>query len=178
MLKSKIFPFIALMLSLRSLLSGEALYEPCSLPDRVNYFINCFAERQKANKLTLVTKDGIGDCGLEKVALMFDYYGVLDLPTARRLILGVVTSFLQEINQEEKLRCFFPVFPLNLDEVSIQIRLRNDDCGFVYPYLGNIASISIIDGVITYGTINSYSYEVEALRRETYHQAGQLSTPR
>lgn len=180
-MKQVFLPFILLILLVQSVVVAEALYEPCSLPDQVNYFVNCFAERQKANKLILVTKDGENDdcdCCLERVALMFDYYDTVDLNTARSLILGLVTSFLQEINKQEKLKKFFCVFPLNLDEISIQIRLRNEHCGFIYPSLGNIASISIIDGVITYGTLNSYTYEVDTLRRETYNQATQLSTPR
>lgn len=170
---------VTLMLVFNHLLLAEALYEPCSLPDQVNYFINCFAERQKANKLTLVTKDGEIDeccCCLERVGLMFDYEAELSIPTARQLILGVVTDFLQEINLQEKLKKHFCVFPLNLDEISIQIRIVHG-CGF-YPYLGNISSISIMDGMITYGTINSYSYEYDVLRRETYDQALHLSTPR
>lgn len=180
-MKSWFLSFLICLLALHRFISAEALYAPCSLPDQVNYFVNCFADEQlKSNQLTLVTKNGEwGECcKLEKIALMFDYFDTLDLMTARKMILGITTRFLQEINKQDKLKCFFENFPLSLDNISIQIRMRNEHCGFVYPVLGNIASISIDSGFITYGTMNSYTYKIDTLRRESYDQAVQLSTPR
>lgn len=190
-MKTFIFSLMIFISAVRTTASADCLYESDNyIPDQVNCFINAFAERQKqTHNLILATKEGETccyfidccfqntGCCLEKIALMFDYFGVVDLPQARQLTLGLVTSFLQEINVQEKLKCFFCTFPLGLDQISIHIRMRND-CEFKYPYLGNIASISMIDGMITYGTINSYTYQVDVLRRETYDQALQLSAPR
>lgn len=173
-------------------LRAECLYAPCCLPDQVNYFLNSFAEKQKqASGLVLVTKNGESErdccfdfccdfyyeCKLDKIALIFDYFGEINLATARHLILNTVTSFLHEINQQEKVKPFFCKFPLSMDQISIQIRIRNESCRF-YPYLGNISMITIDDGSIIYGTINSYTNQVDVLRRETYEEAVQLSTPR
>jgi len=144
------------------------------IPYEVNCFLNRFAEEQKtANKLILVTKDVNGRCGIENIALIFDYHGSLDFPAARQLIVSILTSLLQEVNNQPKLRCCFVTFPLTIENLSVRIRVRSE-CLF-YPFLGNIASIIAADGLIYYGTLNSYTYEVDTLRFESYVQAAKVA---
>ncbi len=153
----------------------DALTPICGLPAAIERVLNCFVMQLQNEKLVLVAKNSDGECGIDRVSLFFDLYDTVDIPAARRLIVPIVSGLLQDFNGQEKLRGYFNTFPLTYEQVVIQIRVRSKRCGFVYPVLGNITFIAAMDGTVTYGTLNSFTYEVDSLRTETYRQALQLS---
>lgn len=167
---------LLLLVMLPCLLAADVLTAPCSIPPELDYFLNCFLEAQRSKGLIPVTKNAEGECEIEKISLLFDYFGVLDIPSARRLIVDVVISLLQKLNTQEKLYKYFACPPLTVDNLDIRIRIRTDHCGFVYPKLGNIAYVTAIDGIISYSTLNSYTYEINNLRMEPFSKALQFSS--
>jgi hypothetical protein len=106
--------------------------------------------------------------GIVQIGLMFDYFGEVDIAAARRLITSVVDSLVDRINKDKKMAPYFLCYPISINQISVRIRIRRDECGFYYPPLGNVAYISAIDGMIYYGTLNSYTYEIDNLRTEPY----------
>lgn len=150
----------------------DALMPVGGMPPALNYFLNCYASGLAFENLVLVAKDSEeGECGLELVGLIFDYFDDLNLPEARSLIVHLMVGLIKGINGKEKLTALFNRSSITEDQVSVRIRVRPKHCGFIYPVLGNIAYISAMDGVINYGTMNSFTYEIESLRVEPYKQA-------
>jgi hypothetical protein len=141
------------------------------MPDKLEYALNCFVNGLNIPNLKFVDKNAYGDCGIEKVDLLFDLYDDVAIPRARELILQIVNALLGEINLNEKLKCYFKSLPLKVDQLVIRIRVEPTRCGFTYPQMGNIAYISAIDGLITYSTRNSFTYELDNLHLESYSQA-------
>lgn len=115
---------------------------------------------------------------VERIHLNFDSYSHPDLPGARSLILSIVNGLLTNINSNERIRPLFITHPFPIENVEVRIKFvsKNDD--FTYPKLGNIAYVSIVDGIISYETLNSYNYQIEHLRSEDYPQAQLLEDRR
>lgn len=175
-MRPRILSFFILMIAFRSFLVANV--PTCSaLPNAIEYLLNCFAEEQKNKNLVLVAKISDVDacCRITKLGFLFDLDGMVDIPAGRSLITGVVTNFLNTINSNEKLRPYLTTSYFTEKNVVIRIRIRNKNCGFFYPYLGNIAYISAMDGAIIYDTINSYTYDLDLLRMENFVEALQLS---
>lgn len=164
------------------LLAGMGLFADHStgyrnLPNLVDYALNCFASEQKSQNLNLVNKIfDVDDWGnITRLGYLFDLYDTtLDIPRARNMITGIVTSFVDRISQNEKLKPYLHCFTEK--NVVVRIRLRNDQCGFIYPKLGNVAYVSAIDGIVVYDTLNSYTYDLDTLQVENYTSA--ISLPR
>lgn len=171
--------FMVLMFLWAGNLAAQSLSPSCGcgLPEKLNYYLDCFAEEEQHKEgLELVAKNGEwGECGLERILLLFDYYGILDIEHGRRLMLAVVDDFLKAINEAKGVGACFVNFPLTTKDIEVRIRTRQRDCGFVYPYLGNVAFILFSDDILTYGTMNSYSYTLETLSREPYDIAHRLA---
>lgn len=156
-------------------LTGD-IPKPSALPDAVEYALNCFAEEQTAKNLILVSKISDVDhcCRIQKLGFLFDLYDNVNILTARSLVTGLMASFLETIHRNEKLT-YYLADPFTEKNVVIRIRARNARCGFIYPRLGNIAFISAVDGIIIYDTINSYTYDLDTWRMESYADAIRLS---
>lgn len=151
--------------------AADALIPICGLPITLDYYLNCFVDNLHIEKLVLVAKNSEGECGIEKVGLLFDYFGRIDLLGARRLIVPLVSGLADTINANKNLCKYFATFPITVDQIVIRIRVRPPHCGFVYPVLGNVVLITAIDSTVSYGTLNSFNYEIDNLRTETYLQA-------
>lgn len=152
----------------------DALQPVCGMPAQLNYALDCFVIGLNIDHLVLVAKNVTGDCGIEQIELLFDYFETLDIPRARELIVPLVTGFLESINARVKLKPFFECFPITEDQVSIRIRVRPKRCGFIYPVPGNIAAVTAGDGMVRYDTINSFTYGIDTLRIERLKQAQDL----
>lgn len=172
-----IYHFGIFLLCLRGVLAAEGLGS-CGIPSEVEYFLNRFGEEQeqKNKSLVLVAKNVEGECGIEKIGLLFDYYDTFDLSKARHLVVSIVEDLLREVNSQEKLRPFFAECSLTINDVVVRIR-HQKGCEFVFPALGNIVYITAIDGLILYGTLNSYTLEIDNLRTEPYSQALKMVSP-
>lgn len=159
-----------LFIMIPNLLISEMLTSPCSIPIELDYVLDCFLEEQTHKELIPVIKNAEGECGIERVSFLFDYFGTLNISSARRLILDTTKTLLDKLNAKDKvLNPFFAAcFPLTADNIVIRIRVRTNECGFIYPKLDNIAYVTLIDGFISYGTLNSFTYEIDNLRIETY----------
>jgi len=149
---------------------------PCHLPGSLVYAINCFAETQVENHLELVRVTAPSECGctIDELDLYFNMLDTLDEKASRQFAVTIVNDLLVELNKNEKISSLFTTFPLTLNEVMIQIQMKDLNCEYIYPRLGNIASITIEDQRIIYGTMNSYTYQIDTLRTETIVQAEQL----
>lgn len=155
------------------LMTMANLTERNALPNVVNYVLNCYAEAQKNSNLVLVEK--ISDYDeydqISKLGFMFDLYKPLTLPEARQLVVRLVSNLVQHINSQNKLKKYLANYPFTEKDVVIRLRLRNKDCGFIYPFIGNIAYVSALDGDIIYDTVNSFTYDLDTLRTESYSNA-------
>lgn len=156
---------------------GADVPRPSALPDAVDYALNCFAEAQKDRKLVLAAKIvDVDSCTrIQKLGFLFDLYDEVDIVSGRKLITGLVATFLDAITRNEKL---VPYLACNFAEKNIvmRVRLRDARCGYVYPRLGNIAFISFVDGMVVYDTINSYTYDLDTWRMESYEDAVRLAS--
>lgn len=143
------------------------------LPNVIDYVMNCFAEEQSAKNLVPVEKITDFDqfLSIRKLGFVFDYYETLNILSARALITGLAKDLVQKINSSPKLRSYLAVIPFTEKEVVLRLRLRKKNCGFVYPELGNIAYVSVIDGMIIYDTKNSFTYDLDTLRTESFAEA-------
>lgn len=153
---------------------AENLTERNALPNVIEYFLNCFAEeQQKTHGLVLVEKiTDFDECEhISKLGFLFDRYQVISLSEARTLVANMVSEFLQQINSNVKLKKYFSNVPFSEKNFVVRLRMRTKDCGFIYPILGNIAYVSAIDGSIIYDTINSFTYDLDTLRTESYADA-------
>lgn len=156
------------------ILEGEDNALCRGLPSGVEYVMNCFAEKVKAGKeLVLVEKIWDFDkCGkLNRLGYLFDYYGDVDFMSARMMVTGLVNDMLESIHTNAKVVSYLAVVPFTEKEIVIRLRMRKRECGFIYPVLGNIAYVSVIDGNVIYDTINSYTYDLDTLRTETFAEA-------
>ncbi len=150
------------------------------LPTAIDHYIDCFAiEQSKFNpRLKLVAKNAEAQCGgkVTKLALLFELDDKVDIPYARKMITYLVGTFIDGMNAHpEKFQACFTTFPLTLEDVVLRIRVQPNPGYFVYPSLDNIASITSMDGVIIYGTLNSYTYAMDSLRTESYAQAVKMA---
>jgi hypothetical protein len=168
-----LYLLIALLMRTNSVLYGQALGPVCGIPSELDYFLNCFAEKQNDVQLQLVLKNIEYDChsSIEKIYLLFDLPATPNFQQARNIITNLAVNFLTEINKQEKLGVLFSSFPLKIEQIDIQVRFRNPDCGFIYPEIGNIASVSTANGQVQYDTLNSYTYKINILRRESFSEA-------
>ena len=149
---------------------------PCYLPGSLVYAINCFKNHTTNQDLELISVNTKEDCDdtIYELNLVFDLAKTVDENQARKLVLNLLANLLNSFNNNQKLRPLFSISPLTANEVTIQIRIRPSDCGADYPIMGNIASVTVADGKVIYGTLNSYTYQIDILRTETLKKAQQL----
>lgn len=182
---------VRLLLSLRLLLIVCCVFGACGIhplegfdqvprvlrqsdvPDVLNYVMNCFAEEQNGKNLVMAEKMRNYDAGgkINRVGYIFDLYEPVTIDAARLLVVDLVNDLVETVNRNEKLKPYLSVSPFTEKEAIIRLRIRTRQCGFVYPVLGNIAYVSVIDGAVIYDTINSYTYDLDMLRTESFEQA-------
>lgn len=158
---------------------AENLTQRNALPDIIEYVLNCFAEEQKTKGLVLVEKIiDFDECRqISKLGFLFDFFRPLSMPASRQIITSLVNDLVLHVNKQEKLKNYLSHKPFTVNDVVVRLRLRNKDCGFIYPMLGNIAYVSVIDGEIIYDTINSFTYDLDTLRTESFADALKILTP-
>lgn len=149
-----------------------AIPKPSEVPNVLEYVMNCFAEEQKAKHLVMVEKFvEYDDCRqINRVGFLFDLYDTISMDASRVLVTGLVNDLFKSVTGNPKLKPYL-VSPFTEKEVIIRLRMRTKQCGFIYPVLGNIAYVSVIDGIVIYDTINSYTYDLDTLRTESFQEA-------
>jgi len=149
---------------------------PGELRRTIEYILNCYADNQESiNQLIPVSKIIETDCKIEKLGMLFDYYGSLNIPKARRLIIQAVTELLQTVNSSNKLTPYLAhCGALTPDDIIIRIRWRSSACGFFYPPLGNVAFVSAMEDKIVYDTLNSYTFTLNNLMTESFQEGLRL----
>jgi hypothetical protein len=150
---------------------------PNELRRTIEYILNCYGDNQEnTNQLIPVNKIIEIDCKIEKLGMLFDYYGSLTIPKARRLIIQAVTELLQTVNSSNKLTPYLAnCGALTPDNIIVRIRWRSSTCGFFYPPLGNIAFVSAMENKIVYDTLNSYSFTLNNLMTESFQEGLRLN---
>lgn len=149
----------------------EELVFPGELTRTLEYILNCYGTNQEKNhRLIPVSKIFEINSKIEKLGMLFDYYGSLDISKARALAIQAVTELLQIANSSNKLVPYLANCGLTPDDIIIRIRWRSPTCGFFYPPLGNIAFVSAMENKIIYDTLNSYTFTLNNLMTETFQE--------
>lgn len=177
-MKGLLITIFSMLACIGQIANADNLTRRNGLPNVIDYVLNCFADEQKAKELVMVEKISDFDESqqISKLGFLFDIYKPLSMPQARQLVTGLATDLLQRVNSAEKLKEYLATTPFTVNDVVIRLRMRNKDCGFIYPALGNIAYVSVIDGTIIYDTVNSFTYDLDTLRTESFAEALKIQT--
>jgi hypothetical protein len=118
------------------------------------------------------------NCKIVKIGLYFDSYNHLALPQARSLILSIADGLFNNLNASPDAPSIFAVYPIPIENLDVRIRFLSRSDDYTWPKIGNIALISLTDGKLSYGTLNSHNFRIEHLRIEDFAQAQLLDERR
>ncbi len=128
-------------------------------PDAYVNILNCVVTDyieilEDHNDLKLVNKSALLDQRIHRLGLQFEVYNHYSLDHARTMMIGLVDSFLDALNQSKRLIPFRPN-PCGFSSNDIEIRVTFiDDCKFPYPAFDEIKYMSFAHGIITYNVGN------------------------
>lgn len=134
---------------------------------KLNFVVTGYIEMlENCNNLRLINKTGCMDCTIHYLGLQFESYDTRNINSARKLMLGLIDSFLKTINDSTCLRPYLHCYPFTTENVEIRVHFV-DDCKYSYPAPDEIKYMTFIDGTITYNTGNPRCLgELEKLREE------------
>ncbi len=138
-----------------------------------------------ANKITLQTAKkistekglipmGIGGQMMDEIKMLmlgFDCRKIVDIETARGLLVYCVEEFLTAINASEEIRPYLYSYPFTDQNVQLEIFFRNPDASNVS--IGNIVVAVAKCGRICYEVYESNRPGLQTLYQETYEEAFQ-----
>jgi len=109
----------------------------------------------------------------EELKISFEHQGILSRDEARFLIVDVAADFLEEVNQDEKIRPHLCQFPYTIKNLSIPIFPRKN--GFKNPTHPDYVVIKLHDGTISYKTeLEGQKYDYHTEEDETFEEALQI----
>lgn len=118
----------------------------------LNHVVTTYIENlEKYNPIRFTNKTGcMDDEGIHKIGLQFDAAVHVELAEARLMMLGLIDSFLQALNDfpgpRPYLKCGEPFTSCQL-EIRVQF---TDDCKFPYPSPNEIKYMIFKDGKISF----------------------------
>ncbi len=115
---------------------------------------------------------GIGSGAMDQIrmlAISFYYYNEVDIEEARKLVMVAGTTFLEEINSNEKIHSFLQNYPFTPKNIQIAIFLRNPDGSS--PSADKLSVISMTHGVLTYRARHSDGGRLSTVFEETFEEA-------
>ena len=136
----------------------------------LNYTVTEYIDMlEENNQIKLVNKTGCMDeSGIYKIGLLFESYDQHNMESSRQMILGLIDSFLDALNNgcEGRLKPFLKGYPFTECNVDIKINFISN-CKYPYPLPGIIKHVNFSEGMITYNTENPRCLgRLEILRRE------------
>ena len=166
--------FIIILVSALTLFSAVMCYS-CSWPS-VNYvklshkITNRTAKKLKQEKGLILIGTGGGMMNDIKMMMMgFNYYKVVDIDEARKLLIYCVEEYLNAINGDEKVRPYLHNYPFTAKNIQIDIYFKNPDGSKVAQGQINIAGAD--EGKMIYYIDSPEKYLLKRVREETYEEA-------
>lgn len=107
---------------------------------------------------------------INEINLCYDYLPLIEKDEARQLLVAVVESYVEKINNNDLFSEYLYKKPFTPKELYL-IMVSHDS---VEPYMPNIYSIKLIDGMVTYKTVDADEDHFSNYERETYEDARRI----
>jgi hypothetical protein len=133
----------------------------------LNYIVDQYAVMlEDKNKIFLVAQDVKGRESIESIDLTYDYAVQYDMNQARNLMLQLIDSFVQTLNNDARLKGILPPCGFSHDKLTITLNFT-DECAHDYPATSRIKTVVFEDGFVSYYIQNpAKPSQVQILRRE------------
>ena len=128
---------------------------------------------EKEKGLLLIGTGGQMMNDIQMMMMGFNFYQGIDLKTARKLIVYVISEYLSQINNNKDVRPYLHEYPFAAKNVDIVIFIYHPD-GSRLPQ-EKIYCISTNNGSIYYYRRGQKQYTEETLCEETYEEALKLA---
>jgi hypothetical protein len=117
----------------------------------LNHVVTNYIENLESyNNIRFTNKTGkMDENGIQHIGLQFDSGKYVDLTGARQMMLGLIESFLQAINDFPGKKPYLNCDPLTSCHLEIRVRFTSD-CKFPYPAPGQVKYMIFRNGKITY----------------------------
>ena len=118
---------------------------------------------------------GTGGQMMDDIQMMmmgFNFYKVVDIETARQLLVDSVQEYLSAINSNEKIRPHLHNYPFTAQNVEIVIYFYNPDGSNVPP--GKLSIAEANQGKVVYYIDDPEKHTIKSLHEETYEKALKL----
>ncbi len=106
---------------------------------------------------------------IQMMMIGFNYYHVVDIDTARHLLVDSVEEYLSDINASEEVRPYLHEYPFTAQNVEIDIYFYSSDRHKVLT--GEIMIAAAKRGKLTYYIDVPEKYDLKAIHEETYEDA-------
>lgn len=128
------------------------------------------AKKLKAQKnLYLAGTGGQMMNDIQMMMMGFDLYEVIDIETARQLLVDSVQEYLSAINSNEEIRPYLHNYPFTAKNVEIVIYIYNPD-GSQVP-LDKITIAAANQGRVVYYVDDPQKHTIKTIHEETYEEA-------
>lgn len=107
--------------------------------------------------------------GIRMMAISFRYEKVVDIDTARKLLVYSVEEYLKAINNDKRVRPYLNHYPFTAKGVEIRIFFYQPD-GHNVP-AGQISCASSINGILEYNSHDPDDYAFKTVHKESYAEA-------
>lgn len=112
---------------------------------------------------------------IKMMMMSFEYRKVVNLETARKLLVECVEEYASAINASEKVRPYLHNYPFTFENIEIEIIFRNSDGSKVSLDEINVASAN--EGRMSYYMDDPEQYSLKLLHEETYEEALEAIDP-
>ena len=109
---------------------------------------------------------------IRMMAMSFNLYQEVTLEQTRSLLLYVVTTYLDAINQSDEIRPYLSHYPFTPQDIEIRIAIYKPDRS--EPPLDKICYASAVNDSFHYYVARPETHSMQSIHKETYEQAVQL----
>lgn len=106
---------------------------------------------------------------IQMMMMAFQYYQIVDIETARELLVYSVEEYLSAINSNEEIRPYLHHYPFTSENIKIDLYFLKPDCSSV-PF-GEINIAAASRGELIYYTESSPISPLHRKHKETYQDA-------
>jgi hypothetical protein len=118
--------------------------------NRLNCAMTEYIEILEAqNNIKLINKTGRFGETIDYIGLQFESTNAYDLAQSRNLVLGIMETLLNTLNDNSYLKHYFPHCHLTAENIEIRINFIGD-CKYNYPSPNTIQYVLFKDGWLTY----------------------------
>ena len=125
---------------------------------------------QKEKELRMIGNGGqmMGDVQL--IRIEFQYFHLVDLQDARKLLIYTIQTFLKNINGDQKIRPYLHTYPFSTNNIEVKIWIHQPNGN--YPSEGDIQCSSLGNNVLLYRIVEPSEFApMPILHEETYEEA-------